>query len=287
MSDRTAASPSPSPSRPRTPRSHLAPLPALALVVLAASGLATPAAAVVHRAVSLQFSSGATGTAWLWNVPGLVTVDLQYPNTEHNVRELAVRPDQPFAGGWERMAGVLADRNFDDPYSGVMRWAQLDFATRHSSASEPFCTGTCRLPIPRAAAGEVFVLAGVRFAVHNSSDIRIAEIAVQPNPALGYVDVTFVDNSRTRPYFAQVDWAYVPAANVATDGFNASGSSAGSAFIAGSRKALQGFRVAFVDGDRALRRFTIDLDQGVRVRLVDSDGAERIAWAVDWVVLTD
>ena len=68
--------------------------------------------------------------------------------------------------------------------------------------------------------------------------------------------------------------------------FRNSGSS-GSVFFPGANKVLQGFRVAFDSGDRPLQRFTIDLTDGLRLRLTDGDAVERINWTVDWVELVD
>jgi hypothetical protein len=87
---------------------------------------------------------------------------------------------------------------------------------------------------------------------------------------------------------AEIAYAYLPASAVNRIGisFRNSGG-AGSVNYPGSRKVLQGFRVAFDRGDRPLQRFTIDLNTGLRLRLTDGDAAEPINWTVDWVELVD
>jgi hypothetical protein len=146
--------------------------------------------------------------------------------------------------------------------------------------------GSCRIPLEPMLDGEVFVLSGFRFTFGSGQDHYLSEIAIRPNPHAGYVDVTFTDASHGRTFSAEIAYAYYPIELISRSGhtFRNSGS-AGSIHIPGARKVMQGFRVAFDGGDHPIRRFTVDLTAGVRVRLVDQDGAETINWSVDWLEL--
>jgi hypothetical protein len=270
------------------PRRRLRPL--LAALLLAGGAVAaTPASAVVYRSLPLSFSNGQIGSGPLGTVPGLVTIDLSY-TTEHNVLELRAMPRTSSSFGWDTMTGLFRDENGDDAYSGTVRWAELETATDFGEFSSS-CgggLGTCRLIIPKAAPGEVFILSGIRFRF-TDDDHYISEIAVRPNPVQGYVDVTFTDNSRQRPFTAEIAWAYIPSSAVSSLGFHYQSShSSGSVSFPGSRRVLQGFRVHFDSGDHPLKRFTIDLNDGVRVRLHDNDmTGDTIGFWVDYVVLAD
>jgi hypothetical protein len=259
------------------------------LMLVAAFLVSASALAVDYDGVVLDFSNGqSVGTAWLWSSPGLVTVDLEYPGTDHNVREIRALPASWYEGGWERMQGLLRDKNGDDPYRGTLRWAVLDSATSHySSGLMYWCRGTCRLGVQRAPAGQVFLLAGFRFLVQDGGDIRIREIAVQPNPAAGYVDVTFTDDGRSRVYAAEVAYAYVPASAVERTGFTSGTASFGSGRQNGERSVVQGFRLAYLYGEHALRRLTIDLSDDVVMRMQDANNDDAISWSIDYAVLAD
>lgn len=257
----------------------------LAGVLVFALAIAAPAAAVNHR--STLFLGNGIHPAWLWNIPGLSSVDFSFPG-QRTVHEIRAFPVLEWYGGWERLEWAFRD-NALTTASGSASWAELPMATYSATATGTGgCggAGSCRIPIDEMFDGEVFVLSGFVFQFLGSNAHSISEIAIRPNPHSGYVDVTFTDASHARPFAASIAYAYYPAEMVSRVGqtFRNSGS-AGSTYISGARKVLQGFRVAFDSGDHPIRRFTVDLTAGVRVRLIDQDSAETINWSVDWLEL--
>ncbi|MBZ0090175.1 MAG: hypothetical protein K8H90_07340 [Thermoanaerobaculia bacterium] len=258
------------------------------VAIAAALATADPAAAVSYRTVFWQ-GNGVYGLS-LWNIPGLSTFDVYFP-AQRAVSEIRAMPAREWYGGWE----TLDVRFHDDAFTtatGTTSWAELQQSTFADSAvatSSSGCgeTGSCRLPIYPQLEGEVFVLAGFRFEFYDQNHY-ISEIAIRPNPLSGYVDVTFTDASRSRPFGVAIAYAYYPAELVTRVGHTYRNAGSPSTYFApGARKVLQGFRVAFDRGEHPLRRFAIDLSAGVRVRFHDTDGAETINWSVDWIELED
>lgn len=228
----------------------------LLLILVAAPTLAQSTGS---RTFSLSQGSAVVGIG-SGTVPGLIRVNLGFRNGDHHVRLISARP-----AGTGAFRVSLEDSGGEDPVNVSFRWADLwRYDTPRLVASNA-CAGTCRLFFPPIPAGHTLVLAGfeVRNTESGSSDRHVRELAVRPVGHLGYVDVTFTDDSGIRPFAASVYYLVLP-----PEATTQSGSIVGSVHSGGVSSivrtwpglaVLTSFRFRFASGDRHLERFGIDL----------------------------
>jgi hypothetical protein len=272
-------------------------LPIVALALIAGAA-AAPAGALVVGGGYYWRSWGEYVFAELQgSVPGLVTVDMSYPNAEHNVRALTC---VPFGTGWSEQMLVLHDRNRDDPHQGTIRWGDLsDYPVLGThEVSRTGCAGSCRLTIPPLAWNEVLVLAGFSFEYQDfvfqgnpiPVDARVEEIMVRPRPYNGWIDVAF-DNGSQRPFDVWLAYVRIPASVVAAQEAMTSQVPVNGIVVSTRPRGpavLQGFYLGFTNGGHPLHRFTIDLSNDfLTMRWRDLDGGDLFNWSANWVRLVN
>lgn len=261
-------------------------------VLLVALSVATtsPAAAVGIGVKTFDFPDG-TPEVWYLekDIPGLITFDLRFKNGDHHLKEISVTPHDGFWSA-SHMLVAFNDVNSDDPFAGTVRWADL-FNYLPRVVARTGCQGTCRLTFPRLAQyQQIFVLAGFSFTYSEAgTDHHVRDLAVVPKPYQGYVDVTLADNSGNRPYNVHVKYLVVPygitRGETTLQGTVASGG-LGQVTRPAGLAVLQGFRLAFTNGDHHLERLAVDLHADrVTTRWRDGNGDDPYTWWVSYATL--
>jgi hypothetical protein len=267
-------------------------LPIVVLVLLASAAEAPAGALTVGGGYYWRSWGDYVFAELQGSVPGLVTVDMSYPNAEHNVKTLTCLP---FGTGWSELMLALYDRNRDDPHQGTIRWGDLAPypVIGTGEVSRTGCAGSCRLTIPPLAWNEVLVLAGFAFEYQGEGilgDARVEEIMVRPRPYNGWIDVAF-DNGSQRPFDVWVAYVRIPASVVAAQESMTSHVSV-RGIVVSTRPpgpaVLQGFYLGFTNGGHPLNRFTVDLgNDRMTLRWRDLDGDDLFDWSASWVRLVE
>jgi len=231
------------------------------------------------------------------DLPGLTYFEQGYYSSDHNVERIRLYPKRQHWGNFLDPALVagLEDVNGDDLWWTDVRWLDLrQYALRSTTGS---CTGTCNLPIPALPAGDSIVLMGFDLGFTDGSDHFLEEIAIVPEPQLGFISVTFTDESRDRPFRATVYYARLVALEI--EAINSRSGHRVAGVPTGSRTAgtalLRGFRLAFTNGDHRLRKWgagtcreeDCSVDDRWFVAFEDQNGDDPYDYWLSWTLLRD
>ncbi len=234
--------------------------------------------------------SGAFGLVTGSAVPALRGFDVAYTNGDHKIRDMNIAP----LAGTSYLVLVRDSSGFD-PIAGFIKL--MDVRATGASAqriARSGCVGRCRIRLPAVVPRDhALVLLGFDF--HYSlrgggPDTNIREISVEPWPQNAYVEVFFGDSAATQPYFAQVDFAILPASAVAFQNESAGATTpirgSQTATRRGGEALLQAFKMRFTESDHFLQRFRIDLTEGrVRVSFHDRDSNDPYLWSLKFAAL--
>ncbi|MEZ5331915.1 MAG: hypothetical protein R2991_07630 [Thermoanaerobaculia bacterium] len=207
------------------------------------------------------------------------------PGRDHGVAQIAV---------WDAgLAIEYALHGHGDDYFLPRSWHLPVVASRLVDTEARQCSGPCTIPIDPPAAGEVFVLRGLRFArARERSGVR--RFSVRPDPGRGVVHVELSERGASA-YRASLQYAYLPATEVTAQLRAEASRSAGSGeeTLVVSRQegvaALQGFSLELAAGARPLGDLAIVPSvagpPAFRVRFNDRDPDEAYAVSIDYVLV--
>lgn len=223
-------------------------------------------------------------------VPALRGFDVGYTRSDHQVKHLLMGPvtSAPLDSG--DFVISLQDHDGHDAVSGSVKLTDVRRLGRHLEVTRRDCPRECRLRIPHLIGPEAFVLTGFAFALSPGTDRSVLQVKVRQAAHNGYIDVAFVDNSGTGPYFAQVTYAVIPRAALGPYLVQARSAAPARGEAVVSRRPgvalIQSFDLRFLNGDHHLQRIGVDLSgDGMLVRFRDQDGNDPFEWYVEYSIL--